>query len=165
LVCFLTILPAAAPAPGEKLHSLRGQILDDLTGRPITDVALALSNVHWEPVGEVVTPDSEGRFTFHGLEAGEYVLGASRLDFGTIFWGQLPDTGWFETIDVGPSDEDKDVVFRLVPPGVVTGTVRDESGDPIVGATVALLRREWSDGRTGCSRGFRRRQTTAANTG
>jgi Carboxypeptidase regulatory-like domain len=127
LACILVMLPVANFAqPSEKLHSLSGQIVDDLTGRPITDAELALSTSHWEP-------DSEGRFTFHGLAAGEYVLGASRADFGTILWGQLPDAGWFQTIDFRLGDDDKAVVFRLVPYGVVTGTVRDEFGDPIVG--------------------------------
>jgi uncharacterized protein (DUF2141 family) len=137
---------AAQTRPVEKNHSLSGQILDALTGRPVTDVELALSTAHWETAADPVMPDSQGRFVFHGLAPGEYVLSAARPDFGTIYFGELPDPGEIQTIRIGREDKEKVVAFRLIPRSSVAGVIRDEFGDAVVRASVTLLRPMWSDG-------------------
>src|SRR6266849_2151130 len=147
LAATLLALPVAAQTQaGEKRHSLRGQLVDALSGRPITDVELALTTARWESAADPVTPDSQGRFIFRGLAPGQYVLSAARPDFGTIFFGELPDPGTIQTIEIGSSPEEKVIVFRLVPRSTVTGTVTDEFGDPMVRANVTLLRPVWNDG-------------------
>src|SRR6266852_2649722 len=86
LAAALLALPVAAQTQAsEKRHSLRGQVVDALSGRPVTDVELSLSTARWESAAEPVTPDSQGRFFFRGLAPGQYVLSAARPDFGTIF--------------------------------------------------------------------------------
>src|SRR6266571_4094662 len=129
----LALSVAAQTQAGEKRHSLRGQVVDSLSGRPITDVELSLSTARWESA-EPVTPDPQGRFIFRGLAPGLYVLSATRPDFGTIFFGELPDPETIQTIEIGSSEEEKVIVFRLVPRSTVTGIVTDEFGDPMVRA-------------------------------
>jgi hypothetical protein len=138
---------AAQTRPDEKTHSLSGKIFDALSGHPVTDVELALNTANWETAADPVMPDSQGRFVFHGLAPGDYVLSAVRPDFGTIYFGQLPDPGEIQTIHVGGQEKEKVVAFRLLPRGSVTGAIRDESGEPIVGAGVTLMRPLWSDGK------------------
>src|SRR5260221_13666202 len=58
---------AAQTRPIEKNHSLSGQILDALTGRPVTDVELALSTAKWEPQPVPGSPDSKGQLFFNVL--------------------------------------------------------------------------------------------------
>src|SRR6266436_10250710 len=137
---------AAQTRPIEKTHSLSGQILDALTGRPVIDVELALSTAKWETAADPVMPDSQGRFVFHGLAPGEYVLSAERPDFGTIYFGELPDPSEIQTILIGPKDKEKVVAFRLIPRSSVAGVIRDEFGDAVVHASVTLLRPQWSEG-------------------
>jgi len=137
---------AAQTRPIEKNHSLSGQILDALTGRPVTDVELALSTAKWETAADPVMPDSQGRFVFHGLAPGEYVLSAERPDFGTIHFGELPDPGWIQTVRIGREDKEKVVAFRLIPRSSVAGVIRDEFGDAVGRASVTMLRPQWSDG-------------------
>src|ERR1700687_1382016 len=148
LAAALTLTPVAAQTrPGEKQHSLSGQIVDGLSSRPVIDVELALGTAKWESAADPATPDSQGRFVFHGLPPGDYVLSAARPDFGTIYFGELPDPGEIKTIHMGPDDEGKAVVFRLIPRSSVSGVVRDELGDPVVAASVSLSRPVWNDGR------------------
>src|SRR6266404_1768785 len=143
----LWVLSAAPQTPtGEKRHSLRGEVVDALSGRPLTDVELALSTARWESAAEPVVPDSHGRFVFRGLASGQYVLSAARPDFGTIFFGELPDPGTIQTIEITSSDEEKRIVFRIVPRSTITGVITDEFGDPMVRANVTLLRPVWNDG-------------------
>jgi hypothetical protein len=138
---------AAQTRANEKTHSLSGKIFDALNGNPVTDVELSLSTANWETAADPIMPDSQGRFVFHGLAQGHYVLSAARPDFGTIYFGQLPDPGEIQTIHVGGQEKEKVVAFRVLPRSSVTGVIRDESGEPSVGAGVTLLRPLWSDGK------------------
>jgi hypothetical protein len=138
---------AAQTRANEKTHSLSGKIFDALNGNPVTDVELSLSTANWETAADPIMPDSQGRFVFHGLAQGHYVLSAARPDFGTIYFGQLPDPGEIQTIHVGGQEKEKVVAFRLLPRSSVAGVIRDEFGEAIVGASVTLLRPLWSDGK------------------
>jgi hypothetical protein len=140
-------LSAVAQVNSEKLFSLRGQLVDGGTGRPVSGADLELATSEWKPVGESVRSDSEGRFQFRGLSAGWYVLSASRPDFGTVYYGELPRQGAFLTIPVGADVADAPVVFKIKPVGTITGAVRDHYGEPVAHATVSASRLTWSDGR------------------
>ncbi len=144
-MCLATL--AAQTRPGEKRFSLRGEIVDGLTGRPIADAELGLDTAEWQPASEPITPDRQGRFVFRGLAAGLYILRAFRPDVGTVFFGELPEPGAMQGIRIGPDDEEKFVRFRLTPRSIVTGIVRDESGDPVLRADVTVSRSVWRDGR------------------
>jgi hypothetical protein len=147
LAATLLALPVTAQTQaGERRYSLRGQVVDALSGRPITDVELSLSTARWETAADPVMPDSQGRFIFRGLAPGQYVLSAARPDFGSIFFGESPDSGTIQTIEIGPSQEEKAIIFRLVPRSTVTGVITDEFGDPMVRANVTLLNPAWNDG-------------------
>src|SRR5437899_4105000 len=78
LVTVLCLAPIPAQTgAGEKRYSLQGEIVDGLTGGPVTDVELTLQTAEWVPAAEPVIPDRQGRFVFKRLAAGLYVLGAS----------------------------------------------------------------------------------------
>jgi hypothetical protein len=130
----------------ETQHSLRGQIVDALSGSPITDVELTLNTARWESAAEPVLPNSEGRFIFRGLAPGQYILSAARPDFGSIFFGELPDPGTIQTIEVSSSEEEKVIVFRLPPRSTIRGVVTDEFGDPMVRASAIVFRAAWTNG-------------------
>jgi hypothetical protein len=121
--------------------------VDALSGRPVTDVELTLNTARWGSVGEPVEPNSQGQFIFRGLASGQYVLSAARPDFGSIFFGELPDPGTMQTIEISSSEEEKVIVFNLTPRSTITGVVTDEFGDPMVRATVRVLRPAWTNGR------------------
>src|SRR5579871_216899 len=145
-LCQVAMLAAALPGDaGEPRYCLRGRVIDAVNGRPLADVHVGLSTADWQSEIEPVVPDSEGRFLFTGLAAGEFVLTAHRPDFQMIP-DELPDPHLVQTVSVGPEPENE-VVFRVMPRGVISGTVRDESGDFVAGAEIAAYRPVWSDGR------------------
>ena len=125
-------------------NEIRGRIIDDVSGLPVTDVEIGLNNSASQAPGEAVAPDAAGRFAFSGLPSGDYMLKAVRQDFGTIYYDELPDNGWVQTIDLRPGDGDRTVVFRLIPRAAVSGVVRDELGEPMLRASVTLSRGAWS---------------------
>jgi protocatechuate 3,4-dioxygenase beta subunit len=139
--------PVAAQVNGvEKLFSLRGQIIDGGTGRPVSGAELELETPQWEPVGKWVSSDSDGRFLFPGLSAGRYILSASRPDFGRVHYGERQD-GEISTFAVGPDMGAEPVLFRIPPLSTITGTVRDNYGDPVEQAAVTASRLTWIDGK------------------
>jgi hypothetical protein len=143
----LALVSADRSKPGETGHFLRGQVVDGLSGRPIRRVELRLSDLHWKPVGEPVAPDSHGYFVFSGLPAGEYILSADGPETGKVFFDELPEPQFVQTIHLKPEEPDKSVIFRIVPRVSIGGTVQDEFGDPVEQAPVTFYCPAWVDGR------------------
>jgi hypothetical protein len=76
-----------------------------------------------------------------------YLLSASRPDFGTIYYGELPHQAAFLTIPVGTDVAEKPVLFRTKSVGTISGAVRDHYGGPVERATVTATRLVWRDGK------------------
>jgi hypothetical protein len=147
VVAIGSVLYPVAAQQVNREFSLAGQVVDGATGKPVSSASLELATPLWEPVGKLVSSDSEGRFMFRGLSAGRYVLSASRPDFGTVYYGELPDQGAFLTIPVGDEAPQEPVLFRIKPLGTISGTVRDHYGDPVERAMVEAARLYWRDGK------------------
>ena len=137
---------AAQSRSGGKRFTLRGTVVDGLHDSPLADVEVSLQTENWKPSGEPAISDSQGRFAFHDLAAGEYILSAEGRAFGLVRYGEAPDPGWVSTVRVGGEDGDKSVVFRIVPRGSIEGAVHDEFGEPMMGVSVMLSRPLWRDG-------------------
>ncbi|HEY6289981.1 MAG TPA: carboxypeptidase-like regulatory domain-containing protein [Terriglobia bacterium] len=86
-----------------------------------------------------VIADTSGHFVISGLSPGRYRLEAHADDFVTQAYGarapQLPG----KLVEVGPGQHVSDVTFHIFPCGAISGTVRDENGKPVAGATVRAL--------------------------
>lgn len=146
-MCLLSFAAASIrPQSGEKSHTLRGQVVDGVTGRPLAGVEIGLDHTPWQAVSETTTPDSQGRFVFSGLAAGDYLLFASRRDFGRIYFGELPYRS-VQVIHIKPGQSGKDVLFPVMPRSTLSGSVRDELDDPVAGAQVTVYGGVWNDGR------------------
>jgi hypothetical protein len=141
---FASLACAQLTSQGRRF-SLSGTMVDGVSGRPLAGVEVSLQTEKWSAAGDPVISDAQGRFAFGGLAAGEYILSAEGSGFGTVHYGEAPDPGWVSTVRV---DTDKSVVFRIVPRGGIEGVVRDEFGDPMMGANVSILRPLWREGRT-----------------
>ena len=135
----------AAQAGSGKRFTLSGTVVDGASNRPLAAVEVHLQ-LHWVAVGNPVMSDAQGRFAFTGLAAGEYILSVQG-SFGTIIYGEAPDPGWVSDIQVGSKDQDKSVIFPVFPRASITGTIRDEFGDPMLGANVSVVRPGWRNGK------------------
>ncbi len=137
---------AAQGRAGAKRFTLSGTVVDG-GNQPLAGVDVSLSARGRELTLDPATTDAQGRFAFGGLTAGDYMLSAEG-GFGTVRYGEMPDPYRVSSIRVGGESGDKSVVFRIVPRGVIEGTIRDEFGDPMVRASVSMARPIWRDGRT-----------------
>jgi protocatechuate 3,4-dioxygenase beta subunit len=89
---------------------------------------------------QVITTDSQGRFIIDNLATGSYELSAAKNGFARQVYGERAPGRPGTLLTVSSGQMLKDVVFRLVPAGAVSGRVTDTRGEPIPGILVQLLR-------------------------
>ena len=128
---------APPPPPGAK-GSLAGKVVNAVSGSPMTGVAVTLRgqfSTAGPPQGASVVTDDQGRFAFPDLAPGSYFLSALEQRFGLGLAGIPPGQ-----VIVGEGQQVSAYVLKLVPEGVIAGTVTDESGEPVLGARVQVYR-------------------------
>jgi protocatechuate 3,4-dioxygenase beta subunit len=91
-----------------------------------------------------VLTGEDGRFIFESVSPSKYRLSASKHGFVTQSYEQHDN---FSTaIAVGPGLVSEDLVFKLTPGAILSGTVTDESGEPVRQAQIKLFRDQDADG-------------------
>ena len=129
---------AHAQLQDEQLGSISGAVQDAGTGDPIRNAIVSSRLVNGARYVKTRT-DQQGRYRLRSLEPGPYVLQAEH-----------PAYLWHSTVvrsDVRAAEKLTGVDFRLERPGVVSGRVTDEHGDPMIGARVQAHRIGRRDGR------------------
>jgi hypothetical protein len=162
LLLSFQILPATPQqqqAPAAK-GSIEGIVLRAASGEPLPRAEVRLRKVRSEEeMREVYAagmqdPDSatppvlteaDGKFAFKDIDAGQYRLTAVRNGYPTHAYGQKVTGGPGTVVNIGPGQSVKDITFRLVQGGVVTGRVRDAAGEPVAGLGVSLLRMRYDE--------------------
>jgi len=147
--------PPVPRVPGT--GTISGVAIDAETSRPLTGVVIYLGPPARGQTGEPLRTltDARGRFVFTDLavEPDGYFINASKFGYleghyGTGAGGQLgsrifiKEGEWFDTATI-----------RMSRPGVITGTVTDERGEPVVGAFVRALAQVSVAGRTSIAAG------------
>lgn len=146
--------PAAVPAKG----AIEGQVVNGRTGAPlkramvrVTGSVPAIPGVAnaaqggrgGPPVRPVMVnkeTDEQGRFSISNLEPGKYRVVAERQGFLRQSWGARKYSGGSAQVLVGEGQTVKQIDFRLMPQGVITGKVLDEDGEPMAGVQVRAQR-------------------------
>src|SRR5678815_4278509 len=132
------------PAQPRDRCSVEGQVMNSLTGEPVRKAHISLQGMGSpnsrgaSPSTYAAVTDAGGRFTIQDIEPGVYFMGAERngfIDAQSGRWGQARPV-----MTLNPGQRTGDIVFRLVPHGVITGRVLDEDGEPVQGVQVNVLR-------------------------
>ena len=133
------------PARRQGNASIRGVVVDGMTGAPIRRAAVSLVIEEPDREGsrvEATTADANGQFEFTGVPGGRVQVTASRVgyfDYDNIWNGEPEEPQW-QTI--APGQRIQGVRIALYRGGVVAGRVLDEFGEPAVGVEIDVLRRE-----------------------
>ncbi len=111
--------------------TLRGTVLDSVTGNPIHGALVQAS-------ARSTFTDSEGKFQIDALPAGPVSIQAAKPGYlsDDEFGFSSPKTF---SIQLGP--DAPPAVVKLTPEGVVFGQVTDENGEPLEGFLVSLVYR------------------------
>jgi Carboxypeptidase regulatory-like domain len=128
------------PAPGQ----ISGHIRRADTGAPIAKAEVSL--LPSKPNPDVTQDsrlfaitDAEGAFTIGNIRPGSYAAIAERTGFVSRGYYSDQSVDAPETINVVAGQVLEKVDIRLVPAGVISGTVADEDNEPIAGVTVEAV--------------------------
>jgi hypothetical protein len=150
----LAVPVLAAPHQSRPTGFIVGRVLDAATSRPIAGATVSLSPMQAAlgdpspiPVptassSDSVLSDANGRFLFRGLAAGTYGIGATAPTYLVGGLGQRRPGGRLQPFVLATNQHVGDLTIRLWKEAVVSGTVTDETGAPVVGVSVMVLRRD-----------------------
>ncbi len=140
-----------------------GQVVDAATNRPIpgavvvTNIRTAVTNGGGRGAGPAGGPPptlpvrlvtgADGRFVFRDLPKISLVITASADGYVSATTGQARPGALSVSVDVGEGEHLTDVRIQLWKAAVVTGTVTDEAGDPVVSLPIRAAHRTAVAGR------------------
>ena len=133
-------VPRDRPQPRTGTGTIRGRVVDGVTGEPIprARVRLMMAGVP-QPV---VMSGSEGEFVFQKLPAGSFSVGAEKA---TYLGGRFPDESRTVRSTMRPrriadGEALDSVVVKMYRGGAISGRVLDPFGDPVEYASVTAMR-------------------------
>jgi hypothetical protein len=84
--------------------------------------------------------EDNGRFIIRDVAPGRYAIFASGSGYSEEAHQKGKGNAQMSVLDLTPGKNVSGLAFHLLPPGVITGTVYDEDGDPVAGARVSAMR-------------------------
>jgi Carboxypeptidase regulatory-like domain len=133
--------------PKEETCSVSGIVIKMADSAPLRKAKLVLKSVDdpHRTVGAVT--NAEGHFALKDVEPGPYRLTVTRVGFVSDEYGRRkPDApGAILTLHAG--QDLKDLQFRLIPAGVISGKIYDDDGEPLPGVEVGAIRQVYSEGK------------------
>jgi protocatechuate 3,4-dioxygenase beta subunit len=140
------------PSATEDLCTVEGHILNSATGEPLRKASVVLRRAGGDVgsgAGSVygATSDAAGYYVISGVEPGQYRLMAERNGFVPQQYGTKGTRQPGTILTLTKAQRLKDMDFRLIAQGVITGRVVDEDGDPVQNVMVNCVRQIYSRGR------------------
>ncbi len=126
----------ASPPPAAALCTIEGTMVNATDGTAVRRMGVSLEGGPQQYGAET---DANGHFLISGIKPGRYFLQAGGGRFPQQFYGQTKARGRGKILTLKPGDHLRDISFRLIPGGVIAGTVYSEDGEPVIGANVQVL--------------------------
>lgn len=132
-------LPFGQAGQGPNAFTIAGVVVCEGTNQPLNHVLVTINSTQRREWRLSYITDTDGRFIFPNLPAGKWDLSAEKNGYGVELY-QDSNEGFSTAVAVGPRFDATHLVFPLHAPGILTGTVVDDQGDPVRQANVMLFR-------------------------
>ena len=129
-----------APPPQTGTGFITGRVTEGNTTRPVPGAIVALFGGSGGGPARMVGTDEQGRFYFAGLPPGSFQINATRPGYLQMA-AFLP-----RPLVLAAGERRSDVLLKLVKQGALSGIVRDDAGDVVVGTDVMAFRRALTNG-------------------
>ncbi len=152
---------AASALPVSGTGLILGQVVD-AAGGGVPGVVVALSggliqmggfNTNLTPASIPGGPrraltNGDGRFVFADLPKGWYSIDATKPGYVSGAFGRHRPGGVAQSFELADGERNGGVKIAIWKYAAISGTVIDDAGEPLVGASVLALRRSYDVGRT-----------------
>ena len=129
LLCWLPAIAQTPSAEASKLGTISGRVVNE-SGRPLPNAGILLRRLGSLESGNIATTtDREGKFEVSGLQPVSYQIVA-------LLQGYAPLLREVEDPQTGINHVGDSVTLVLAKGGVITGTVTNQAGEPVVGVNV-----------------------------
>ncbi|MDP9039690.1 MAG: carboxypeptidase-like regulatory domain-containing protein, partial [Acidobacteriota bacterium] len=136
--------PLPAQTPPRDTSRVAGTVVSGLSHQPVQHASVTLASTRDNRPVASTTTDESGRFAIDHLPAGAFVLSGEAPGFLRSTYLQH---GLFSTaIVTGAAVDTESLVLTLRPLGTLSGTITDESAEPVSNAQVHLFRRDHNFG-------------------
>ena len=143
-----TVSPGSSQArPKAEECTISGMVVKLAGSEPLKSATVQLQSLQDLAHTVSVVTDVGGRFELKGIEAGLYRLKVIRTGFVTQEYGQKTPNDPGAEIRLRAGQYLRDLLFRMIPWGVIAGRVLDEEGEPLPWAQVTALREIYSNGK------------------
>ncbi len=133
--------------PKEEQCTVSGMVVTIGGSAPLRKARLLLQSVDDRTRRIAAGTGADGRFTIKGIVPGSYRLSVSRVGFVTQEYGQRKPESPGAILTLRPRQEMKDLVFRMIPSGVIAGRILDEDGERLPGVSVQVEQQSYSEGK------------------
>jgi hypothetical protein len=134
----------AAPRPPTGTAIVAGRVLTaDATPVAVRHARVTISNGEYGSGWSATTTD-DGSFIVTGLPAGRLTIRASKPAWLPAEYGAMRPGGEGVQVAIADAERRQGLVLTMYPGAVLTGTVRDRTGQPVPGAGVTISRFAYS---------------------
>jgi protocatechuate 3,4-dioxygenase beta subunit len=139
--------PAPAAPPAKNGAILRGRVTAADTGRPLRRAQITAILLGSIQERRTTSTDSRGDYELRELPAGRYTLNVTRSGYLPWEYGRRAPGEPGKTIEVDEGAALDKIDLAMPRAGVIGGRVIDETGEPVPGVTVWVMRSQFFRGR------------------
>ena len=144
----LATAQTSAPAQEEvKLGLISGRVVNGSTNAPVRKAKVSLrstssdnNSIADQGNARTTITDQDGNFTFDDLKAGGYSIAIEKTGYAGMGGGRMRTPQGARRISLGPGQEIKDFLVRLVPSCAISGRVLDQDGEPLPNTEVRAMK-------------------------
>jgi hypothetical protein len=147
-----TVLLLASAATAQTaptgLYRIAGTVVSSVDGRLLQNASITIRQQDpsgsTKPITRTATSDEDGRFQFTDLPAGNFTLLGESHNFLLTYYDD--HDGFTTGIITGSTVATDALVLKLVPKSSLSGSIRNDAGEPVANAQVRLFRQSHSFG-------------------
>src|SRR6185295_14464799 len=118
---------------------LMGVIVDALTGQQVANAEVTLDGAPTVRYTVRQLTDSDGHFVFFDLPKGIYRISATKAGYAEGAYGRRRPAGLTQSLILADGERVGELRIPIWKYGAVTGTIRDEAGEPMIDVAVRVL--------------------------
>jgi hypothetical protein len=147
LLLLLQTPSADVKPPGPATALIIGRVVDASSGTPVSAATISVSGARAGGAVPRLITDSQGRFIYRNLRAGSYNLTATKPGYSDGAFGRRRPGGPSQSVELAVGERNTAVTIPIWKHATISGTVTDEAGEPVIGASLRSMRRTVANGR------------------